>query len=95
MLPLDSKFMAEDIKTWAAKCNPYIQLQSGIPHEHHSIGDIKKFNQMSARRCMLKKSYCAVLGGACEDFIVTANLMGRRHDPSAVLIICELARNLT
>ena len=45
VLRLDNEFMTQDIKTWAAKCEPPMQLQLCIPHEYHSIGDIEKFNQ--------------------------------------------------
>ena len=48
VLRLDNEFMTQDIKTWAAECEPPILLQPCIPHEHHSIGDIEK---TSTRRC--------------------------------------------
>ena len=45
VLRMDDEFLTEPVKRWAALCNPPIELQPCIPHEHHSIGDIEKFNQ--------------------------------------------------
>ena len=45
ILRIDNEFAAADIRTWAALCTPPIALQPCIPHEHHSIGDIERFNR--------------------------------------------------
>ena len=84
---MDNEFYTEAVKTWAAKCEPYIELQPCIPHEHHSIGDIEKFNQTlenHVNKKMHGKSHLSVQywGMAYEDYIHKANLMGSVHGPS-------------
>ena len=87
VLRLDNEFMTQDIKTWAAKCEPPIQLQPCIPHEHHSIGDIEKFNQTlenNVNKKLYGKSHLSVQywGLAYQDYIDKANLMGSVHGPT-------------
>ena len=45
VLRQDFEFVAVAIERWAASCDPPIELQHCIPHEHHSIGDIERFKQ--------------------------------------------------
>ena len=45
VLRIDNEFITQPIKQWAALCDPPIELQPCIPHEHHSIGDIERFNR--------------------------------------------------
>ena len=45
VLRLDNEFWTAPVRTWAASCEPPIELQPCIPHEHHSIGDVERFNR--------------------------------------------------
>ena len=53
---IDNEFVTNEITTWAALCSPAISLQPCIPHEHHSIGDIERFNR-SLEDAVFKKLY--------------------------------------
>ena len=88
VLRIDNEFNSEAVKTWAADCEPYIELQPCIPHEHHSIGDIEKFNQTlenNVNKKLYGKSHLSIQywGMAYEDYIHKANLMGSVHGPAA------------
>ena len=45
VLRMDNEFWTAPVRTWAASCEPPIELQPCIPHEHHSIGDVERFNR--------------------------------------------------
>ena len=87
VLRLDNEFVTAPIKRWAGLCEPPIELQPCIPHEHHSIGDIERFNQ-TLENAVFKKMYgrrhltVQYWGMAYEDYIMKANLMGSLHGPT-------------
>ena len=86
VLRLDNEFVTAPIKRWAGLCEPPIELQPCIPHEHHSIGDIERFNQ-TLENAVFKKMYgrrhlsVQYWGMAYEDYIMKANFMGSVHGP--------------
>ena len=45
ILRIDNEFETADIRTWAALCAPLIGREPCIPHEHHPIGDLERFNR--------------------------------------------------
>ena len=83
---IDNEFVTSEITTWAALCSPAISLQPCIPHEHHSIGDIERFNR-SLEDAVFKKLYgkphltVQYWGYAYLDHIFKANLIGSIHGP--------------
>ena len=87
VLRLDNEFVTAPIKRWAALCRPPIELQPCIPHEHHSIGDIERFNQ-TLEQAVFKKMYgrkhlsVQYWGLAYQDYIMKANMMGSVHGPA-------------
>ena len=87
VLRIDNEFVTAPIKRWAGLCEPPIELQPCIPHEHHSIGDIERFNQ-TLEDAVFKKMYgrrhlsVQYWAMAYEDYIVKANLMGSVHGPA-------------
>ena len=87
VLRIDNEFITAPIKRWAGLCEPPIELQPCIPHEHHSIGDIERFNQ-TLENAVFKKMYgrrhltVQYWGMAYEDYIMKANLMGSVHGPT-------------
>ena len=87
MLRLDNQFVTRPVKDWAARCEPHIELQPCIPHEHHSIGDIERFHRTLEDAVFKKlygKSHLSVQywGMAYTDHIMKANMMGSVHGPS-------------
>ena len=86
VLRLDNEFVTVAIEKWAASCDPPIELQPCIPHEHHSIGDIERFNQTMGD-AIFKKLYgqkhlsVQYWGMAYTDYIMKANFMGSLHGP--------------
>ena len=84
VLRIDNEFITEPIKRWAALCTPPIELQPCIPHEHHSIGDIERFNR-TLEDAVFKKLYGKphltkqYWGLAYLDHIMKANLLGSIH----------------
>ena len=88
VLRLDNQFVTKPVKEWAAKCEPYIELQPCIPHEHHSIGDIERFHR-TLEDAVFKKLYgkkhlsVQYWGMAYTDHIMKSNMMGSVHGPAA------------
>ena len=86
VLRLDNQFVTAPVKKWAAQCEPYIELQPCIPHEHHSIGDIERFHR-TLEDAVFKKMYgkkhlsVQYWGMAYEDYLMKANMMGSVHGP--------------
>ena len=56
VLRMNNEFRAAAVRIWDASCDPPIELQPGIPHEHHSIGGIEGFNQ-TLKCSVFKKLY--------------------------------------
>ena len=86
VLRLDNEFVTDAIETWAKGCEPPIELQPCIPHEHHSIGDIERFNQTlgdAVFKKMYGKKHLSIQywGMAYTDYIMKANFMGSLHGP--------------
>ena len=86
VLRLDNEFVTDAIETWAKECEPPIELQPCIPHEHHSIGDIERFNQTlgdAVFKKMYGKKHLSIQywGMAYTDYIMKANFMGSLHGP--------------
>ena len=42
MLRMDNQFTEKAVRNWAARCEPYIELQHYIPQEHHIIDDVER-----------------------------------------------------
>ena len=87
VLRIDNEFITQPIKQWAALCDPPIELQPCIPHEHHSIGDIERFNR-TLEDAVFKKLYGKphlskqYWGLAYLDHIMKSNMVGSIHDTS-------------
>ena len=84
VLRLDNQFLTRPVKDWAASCEPYIELQPCIPHEHHSIGDIERFHRTLEDAVFKKlygKSHLSVQywGMAYTGHIMKSNMMGSVH----------------
>ena len=86
VLRMDNEFWTATVRTWAASCEPLIELQPCIPHEHHSIGGIEWLDQ-TLENAVLKKMFgrrhltVQYWAMAYEDSIMKANFMGRVHGP--------------
>ena len=87
VLRMDNQFYTKAVKNWAARCEPYVELQPCIPHEHHSIGDIERFHR-TLEDTVFKKLYgkphlsVQYWGMAYSDYIMKANMMGSVHGPT-------------
>ena len=86
VLRLDNEFVTDAIETWAKECEPPIELQPCIPHEHHSIGDIERFNQTlgdAVFKKMYGKKHLSIQywGMAYTDYIMKASSIGSLHGP--------------
>ena len=82
-LRLDNQFNTKEVQYWADRCTPPIHIQPCIPHEHHSIGDIERFNR-TLEDAIFKKLYPKHLsqqywGYAYEDYLMKTNLIGSAH----------------
>ena len=44
VLRIDNELETEAIRTWVALCAQPITLETCVTHEHHSIGDLERFN---------------------------------------------------
>ena len=78
---MDNEFRTAAVRTWAASCEPPIELQLCMPHEHHSIGDIERFNQTlenAVFKKMYDKQHLTVRSWAMayKDFTMKTNFMG-------------------
>ena len=66
ILRVDNHFQTATLTRLAEQFALYIELQSCLPQEHHSIGDIKRHNRgwimQFLRRCMVRNTCPAVLG---------------------------------
>ena len=79
-------FATAPVKRWAALCDPPIELQPCIPHEHHSIGDIERFHRTLEDAVFKKRKskrhltvqYWAM---AYMDYVMKSNMMGSVHGP--------------
>jgi len=59
VLRIDNQYVTADIQKWAATTSPgrpAIRLQPCIPHEHHTIGDVERFNR-TLEDAVFKKLY--------------------------------------
>ena len=45
VIRLDNQFITKPIKLWAMALDNTIEFKPCIPYEHHSIGDIERFNR--------------------------------------------------
>ena len=85
VLRMDNEFWMAAVRTWAASCEPSIELQPCIPHEHHSTGDIERFNQ-TLENAVFKKMYgrphltVQYWAMTNEDYIMKTNFMGSVHE---------------
>ena len=86
VLRIDNQFWTEPVMTWAAPCEPPIELQPCIPHEHHSIGDIERFHR-TLEDAVFKKMYgkrhltVQYWAMAYTDYVMKSNMMGSVHGP--------------
>ena len=85
---MDNQLKTKAVRNWAARCEPYIELQPCIPHEHHSIGDVDRFHRTLEDAVFEKlygKSHLSVQywGMAYTDYTMKANMMGSVHGPTA------------
>ena len=90
---MDNKFWMAPVRTWAGSCEPPIELQPCIPHEHHSIEDVERFNRTledAVFKKLYRKKHLSVQYWALtyEDYIMKANSMGSVRGPSQCP--CEL-----
>ena len=88
VLRIDNQYVTADIQKWAATISPgrpAIQLQPCIPHEHHTIGDVERFNR-TLEDAVFKKLYGKphltpqYWGMAYLDYIFKSNITGSVHD---------------
>ena len=86
-LLMSNKFRTAAVWIWAASCEPSIELQTCIPHEHHSNRGHWEI-QSDAEECSFKKLFgrkhltAQYWAMAYEEYIMKANFMGSVHGPS-------------
>ena len=84
VLRLKNEFRTAAVIRRAALCQPPIELQPCIPHEHHRIGDVEWFNQtleQAVYKMMYGRKHLTIQywGLAYQDYIMKANMMDNAY----------------